>query len=132
MPGFQDEDILLCSDFHPLNRVGEVQKKISSEGKNMQKLLRTPGNEAEWHQLTSHLLKAHMTILGMRYSDLVDALARIGVTEDEVNLRNRIPRGRFSATLLLQCLRAMGVEQLMLPVGEAKPTAATKRDHRGK
>lgn len=84
----------------------------------MLRLLRTPGNEEEWIAFTRQLLRAHMTLAGFRFADLSRALARIGVDESEVNLRNRIGRGRFSAVLMLQCLRAMDVDHLMLPTDE--------------
>lgn len=57
-----------------------------------------------------------MTLLGWRFADLVHALADIGVKEDEVLLRNRIGHGRFRASLFLQCLMAMGVDELKLPL----------------
>jgi hypothetical protein len=65
----------------------------------------------------------HMTLLGWRYADLARALVEIGVEEDEALLRNRIGLGRFRATLFLQCMMAMGVDELRLPliIGEAEP-----------
>jgi hypothetical protein len=45
----------------------------------------------------------------MTYADLVEALGKIGVIEDERNLRNKIARSTFSASFLLQCLVAMGI-----------------------
>ncbi|WP_425339691.1 DUF6471 domain-containing protein [Mesorhizobium opportunistum] len=38
----------------------------------------------------------------------------IGVEEKEVNIRNKLARGKFSAALLLQCLKAIGSPTLHL------------------
>jgi uncharacterized protein DUF6471 len=40
--------------------------------------------------------------------------AAIGVTDTAVNLRNKVARGRFSATFLVQCLTAIGARALRL------------------
>jgi hypothetical protein len=41
-------------------------------------------------------------------------LAAIGVNDTAVNLRNKVARGRFSATFLVQCLTAIGARALRL------------------
>jgi hypothetical protein len=51
---------------------------------------------------------------GMTYADLVKALAKIGVSETEANLRNKVSRGTFTAAFLFQCLKAMGVKAIHL------------------
>jgi hypothetical protein len=48
------------------------------------------------------------------YSNLVERLESIGVTEDERNLRNKVSRGKFTAAFMLQCLAAIGCETLRL------------------
>ena len=48
------------------------------------------------------------------YSQLVEKLADIGVDEKEVNIRNKLSRGKFTAAFLLQCLAAMGTNILHL------------------
>jgi hypothetical protein len=48
------------------------------------------------------------------YSQLLERLESIGVKEDERNLRNKVSRGKFSAAFMLQCLAALGSQQLRL------------------
>jgi hypothetical protein len=50
----------------------------------------------------------------MTYQQLVEALAKIGVDEDEHNFRNKVARGKFTAAFFLQCLRAVGCQTLRL------------------
>jgi hypothetical protein len=70
--------------------------------------------EAEWTADVKRLLRAEMTRRGITYDDLVDRLGTIGVRDTAVNLRNKVARGRFSAVLLVQCLKAMGARMLRL------------------
>nr|WP_277020362.1 DUF6471 domain-containing protein [Aurantimonas coralicida] len=51
---------------------------------------------------------------GVTYAQLANRLAEIGVDENERNLRNKVSRGKFTAGFLLQCLTAIGVQQLQL------------------
>ena len=51
---------------------------------------------------------------GVTYSQLVDKLQAIGVDEKEVNVRNKLSRGKFTAVFLLQCLSAIGSDTLHL------------------
>ena len=50
----------------------------------------------------------------LTYSQLVEKLAGIGVQEDERNLRNKVSRGKFTASFLLQCLAAVGTHTVHL------------------
>ncbi|WP_342974645.1 DUF6471 domain-containing protein [Henriciella sp. AS95] len=51
---------------------------------------------------------------GITYSNLAEKLAEIGVDEKEASVRNKLSRGKFSAAFLLQCLSAIGVQNLRL------------------
>lgn len=57
-------------------------------------------------------LKAELKRKGVTYAQLVDKLAAIGVNEKEVNIRNKLSRGKFTEAFLLQCLEAIGSEDL--------------------
>jgi hypothetical protein len=70
--------------------------------------------EAEWAEDTKRLLRAEMTRRGITYDELAELLAAIGIRDTAVNLRNKVARGRFSATFLVQCLAAMGARALRL------------------
>ncbi|MGR3292255.1 MAG: DUF6471 domain-containing protein [Paracoccaceae bacterium] len=50
----------------------------------------------------------------MTYARLVERLAGIGINEKEVNVRNKLSRGKFSAAFFLQCLSGIGTEHLRL------------------
>ena len=71
-------------------------------------------SEAEWAEETKRLLRAEMSRRGVTYEDLAERLAGVGVQDTAVNLRNKVARGRFSATFLLQCLSAMGARTLRI------------------
>ena len=70
--------------------------------------------EAEWAEDVKRLLRAEMTRRGVTYEDLSGRLAAIGINDTAVNLRNKVARGRFSATFLVQCLTAIGARALRL------------------
>lgn len=48
------------------------------------------------------------------YAQLVEKRGEIGIDENERNLRNKVSRGKFTAGFLLQCLSAIGAQQLHL------------------
>ena len=43
-----------------------------------------------------------------------ERLAAMGIKDTSVNIRNKVSRGKFMASFMLQCLRAIGVETLRL------------------
>jgi hypothetical protein len=67
-----------------------------------------------WPELPNRIIRAEMAKRGASYADLVARLAGIGVVENERSLRNKVARGTFSATFLLQCLVALDVMGLDL------------------
>jgi 3-mercaptopyruvate sulfurtransferase SseA len=70
--------------------------------------------EADWNAKASNLLKSELKRAGVKYADLVEKLAEIGVEEKEVNIRNKLSRGTFTAAYLIQCLAAIGVREVRL------------------
>ena len=70
--------------------------------------------QSEWETRVANLLKAELKRKGVTYSQLVDKLADIGVEEKEVNVRNKLSRGKFSAAFMMQCLEAVDVDSLRL------------------
>lgn len=71
-------------------------------------------DQTEWETKAANLLKAELKRKGVTYAQLVEKLADIGISEKEVNVRNKLSRGKFSAAFLLQCLFAIGSSQLHL------------------
>jgi hypothetical protein len=70
--------------------------------------------EADWNAKAANLLKSELKRHGLKYGDLVQKLAEIGVDEKEVNVRNKLSRGSFTAAYFLQCLEAIGAKEIRL------------------
>jgi hypothetical protein len=62
----------------------------------------------------ANLLKSELKRKGVTYGQLVEKLAAIGVDEKEVNIRNKLARGKFSASFMVQCLEAVGTREVRL------------------
>jgi len=71
-------------------------------------------DEDEWAEKAKRLLRTEMVRRGVTYEDLTKKLAEIGIVETPENIRNKVSRGKFMASFMLQCLRAIGVETLRL------------------
>ncbi len=70
--------------------------------------------QSQWEQQAANLLKAELKRKGVTYAQLVERLADIGISEKEVNVANKLSRGKFSAAFMLQCLKAIGVQHFSL------------------
>lgn len=70
--------------------------------------------KTDWETKAANLLKAELKRRGVTYAGLVERLADIGVTEKEVNIRNKLSRGKFTAAFMLQCLVAVKAAKLDL------------------
>ena len=70
--------------------------------------------DVDWNAKAANLLKSELKRHGVTYAELVEKLAEIGVSEKEVNVRNKLSRGSFTAAYMLQCLEAIGVKDLRL------------------
>lgn len=64
--------------------------------------------ETDWTEKVKGLLKAELKRRNITYSQLVEKLAEIGIRDTEVNIRNKIARGGFTAVFFVQCLEAIG------------------------
>ena len=65
--------------------------------------------QTEWERKAANLLKAELKRHGVTYAQVAEAIG-----DKEANVRNKLSRGKFSAAFLLQCLNAIGVDQLRL------------------
>lgn len=70
--------------------------------------------KTDYEALAANLLKAQLKRKGVTYAQLVEKLATIGIEEKEVNIRNKLSRGKFTAAFLLQCLTAIGISTISL------------------
>jgi hypothetical protein len=73
-----------------------------------------PVKEKEWEDRVKGMLKAELKRRGVTYAELVGKLADVGVMDSEPNIRNKISRGKFTAVFLIQCLTAIGAQEVRL------------------
>lgn len=66
-------------------------------------------DQNEWETKAANLLKAELKRKGVTYAQLADLIG-----EKEVNIRNKLSRGKFSAAFLLQSLSVIGLTDLRL------------------
>lgn len=74
-----------------------------------------PADEKAWEELAKNILRAQMMVNGVSYATLAERLAALGITDNELNLRNKVSRGRFTAVFLMQCLTALGADWIKVP-----------------
>ena len=74
--------------------------------------------KTDWESRAANLLKAELKRKGVTYAGLVERLAEIGVAEKEVNIRNKLSRGKFTAAFMLQCLAAIGTPTLHISMDQ--------------
>jgi hypothetical protein len=74
-----------------------------------------PALEKGWEELAKNLIRAEMMRRGASFAVLAERLEAIGVKDNELNLRNKVGRGRFTAVFMLQCFKALGVEWIQIP-----------------
>ena len=70
--------------------------------------------KTEYEARIAGILKAELKRAGFTYSQLATKLEEMGIHEKEVNIRNKLARGKFSAAFLVQCLDAIGLKDLRL------------------
>jgi len=66
--------------------------------------------EKEWREQVKSLLKVEMKRQSLTYEEVAKRLQAVGVNETEVSIRNKISRGTFPATFLLQFMHVLGVK----------------------
>ena len=70
--------------------------------------------DIDWTEKVKGILKAELKRRHMTYANLVEKLAELGVKETEVNIRNKIARGGFTAIFFVQCMEAIGCSTIRL------------------
>ncbi|HEV7311891.1 MULTISPECIES: DUF6471 domain-containing protein [unclassified Sphingopyxis] len=68
-----------------------------------------------WEKMVKNILRAEMMRRGVSYAGLAERLQKQGVEDNELNLRNKVSRGRFTAVFFMQCMQALGVDLLQIP-----------------
>lgn len=70
--------------------------------------------DKEWQDRVKGILKAELKRRNLSYKELAEKLAAIGVQDTELNIKNKISRGGFTAVFFVQCLVAIGVAEVRL------------------
>ena len=65
-----------------------------------------------WRMVVQRLIKSEMTLKGIKYQELSEKLAEIGVTQTADNLRNKVNKGILGADLLVQLMFVMDVKRV--------------------
>lgn len=72
-----------------------------------------------WRNAVQRLLKTEMSRHDVRYQELSERLATVGVEQSADNLRNKVNKGILGADLLLQIVSVLNVKAIsMADVGE--------------
>jgi hypothetical protein len=75
----------------------------------------------DWETEAKQLLKAELIRAGVSYKVLASRLGELGVEESVGAIANKIARGRFTFVFFVQCMRAIGVDEVR--VGERNTSA---------
>jgi 3-mercaptopyruvate sulfurtransferase SseA len=70
--------------------------------------------DRDWQERARGLLKAELKRRGVSYKELAEKLSKLGVSENDRNIANKLARGGFSAVFLIQCLSVIGCETVHL------------------
>lgn len=70
--------------------------------------------DKEWQDRVKGILKSELKRRNLSYKQLSEKLGEIGVQETELNIKNKISRGGFTAVFFVQCLIAAGVSTVRL------------------
>ncbi|RBI68407.1 hypothetical protein DQW77_16595 [Roseovarius sp. TE539] len=65
--------------------------------------------QTEWEMKAANLLKAELKRQGVTYAQLAEMIG-----DKEVNIRNKLSRGKFSAAFLLQALKSINSTDLRI------------------
>lgn len=64
-------------------------------------------DKTDWEVFAANMLKAELKRKGVTYAQLAEMIG-----DKEVNIRNKLARGKFTASFLLHCLSAIGTHEL--------------------
>ena len=70
--------------------------------------------DKDWQDRVKGLLKAELKRRNIGYRELAEKLTALGIRATELNIKNKISRGGFTAVFFIQCLIAIGCTNLRL------------------
>lgn len=65
--------------------------------------------EGAWRERARTLLRVEQRRQNLTYADIAKRMQAIGIEETEVSVRNKISRGTFPATFMLQFMHVLGI-----------------------
>jgi len=74
-----------------------------------------------WADEAASILKGILARDRITYRALAEKLVLAGFDENESQLRNKVSRGKFSLLFFLQCMAAIGHEDVRLAIRQPKP-----------
>lgn len=66
--------------------------------------------ENVWREKARTLLRVEQRRQNLTYADIAERMKAAGIEETEVSVRNKISRGTFPATFMLQFMHVLGVD----------------------
>ena len=66
----------------------------------------------DWKSSAKNILKAELARRGVDYETLADKLKDVGVEESYNSINTKINRGSFTFQFFLQCMTAIGVNEV--------------------
>ncbi|MEJ0063965.1 MAG: DUF6471 domain-containing protein [Alphaproteobacteria bacterium] len=73
-----------------------------------------PDDKIDWAKRVKGILKAELKRRNVSYKELAEKLEAVGVKESERNIANKLARGSFTAVFFVQCLAAIGCQNVRL------------------
>ena len=70
--------------------------------------------DKDWQDRVKGILKAELKRRNLGYRELAEKLGALGIRETELNIKNKISRGGFTAVFFVQCLVAIGAHSVSL------------------
>lgn len=67
-----------------------------------------------WEEQAKLVLKLELTRERVTYERLAERLQAMGIKETAKSIANKMSRGKFPLTFVLQCMKAIGVETLTI------------------
>ena len=68
----------------------------------------------QWNIKSKQLLKSELVRRDISHEQLVDYLDNIGISETKASIDSKLSRGTFSTAFFLQCLKAIGCNNISL------------------
>lgn len=69
-------------------------------------------NSVDWESEAKSILKGLMAREDVNFKQLEVRLAALGVVDTSENMSNKVQRGKFSLVFFLQCLAALGIDEV--------------------